>query len=561
MADLPYKFWINADSGEIVPVSHHHALSVLQDPTKFGFPPGMKGTEWEHPAHRVKMGKWKESESDPTLYRLMFSRGWVRSDNSSEDVLNLETTFLPDAAQALTKLLQTGHWFTDVFLDFDHAEGVTPDSIHLEDSDEIEAFADRTALPRRYAKLVAMAKKTVRRHRDQDDDDLPIPSLGGLSGPPMRDLDAVGESLDRHIERARRRLIEARRPRRPTDVAERPSMALAEPPRPAPLAEPGRPAALPGRIADPTEAGQVAIPGNYAALAAAASGRPLAPGRAQPARPREPGTDLVARTNQVVPLETLPAVVGGPRLTLTWHKITSLPGYVVNQIRDAFQPFFRDVLGADLNEISVATNLPGAGTNSADLQRMWNFLVQRGRVDDQFDMEAFGIDPRQYHVENAHVVDFGGHKFFLMEEEHGHMGRFRYIYVAPGRGNFTGRKELTSEAFKQWTGASPAGTPSPSTGPKPLQISKEAAAFLEKIPTKHKMQIVRRVEAMLTGTNLPPSSEKMHITAQGNVPVYRLKSGEYRILFSLADKQITILKIGHRQDAYRHFNESDEDLP
>jgi len=103
------------------------------------------------------------------------------------------------------------------------------------------------------------------------------------------------------------------------------------------------------------------------------------------------------------------------------------------------------MLNAELEEISVASTLPGAGTRPADLEAMWNFLMQRGQVDDSFNLEAFGIDPAVYHVEDSHVVTFGGHKFYLMTEVHGHMGTFRYIYVAPGKGQARGQIGVDSQ--------------------------------------------------------------------------------------------------------------------
>ena len=70
---------------------------------------------------------------------------------------------------------------------------------------------------------------------------------------------------------------------------------------------------------------------------------------------------------------------------------------------------------------------------------------------------------------------------------------------------------------------------------------------LSSIPKKSLAKILRRIKAL--GDNPRPSGcEKL--TGQER---YRLRQGQYRIVYSIQDKALTIwiVKIGHRKEVYR----------
>ena len=80
-----------------------------------------------------------------------------------------------------------------------------------------------------------------------------------------------------------------------------------------------------------------------------------------------------------------------------------------------------------------------------------------------------------------------------------------------------------------------------------LLVNKTAAKQLLKIPYQFRLKIEREIES-LTKNPFPVKSRKL--TAR---PGYRLKIGDYRVLY-LVDKKrktITILSAQHRKDAYR----------
>lgn len=79
-----------------------------------------------------------------------------------------------------------------------------------------------------------------------------------------------------------------------------------------------------------------------------------------------------------------------------------------------------------------------------------------------------------------------------------------------------------------------------------------ALKFLESVPAKFQGQIKRKIEALAAAPH-PPGCKKLK--GQGDVSdeVYRVRSGDYRVLYVVRDnaKQIVILDIGHRKDVYR----------
>ncbi len=78
-----------------------------------------------------------------------------------------------------------------------------------------------------------------------------------------------------------------------------------------------------------------------------------------------------------------------------------------------------------------------------------------------------------------------------------------------------------------------------------------ALAYLETtVPQKVRGQIKRRIEA-LAANPAPPGSRKLVGVMDGDHPVYRVRQGDYRILYSVRPIIIVILDIGNRKDVYR----------
>lgn len=81
-----------------------------------------------------------------------------------------------------------------------------------------------------------------------------------------------------------------------------------------------------------------------------------------------------------------------------------------------------------------------------------------------------------------------------------------------------------------------------------VEISRTAEKQLHALPREEQERIVRRILA-LADDPLPRGSRKLG----GYDDVYRVRVRHYRILYSVAGRElvIIILKIGHRRDVYR----------
>ena len=78
-------------------------------------------------------------------------------------------------------------------------------------------------------------------------------------------------------------------------------------------------------------------------------------------------------------------------------------------------------------------------------------------------------------------------------------------------------------------------------------IKPSAANELESIPRKDRARIAAKISAL--GDNpRPAGSEKLSDREQ-----YRIRQGRYRVVYSIADAENTVLvvKVAHRREAYR----------
>ncbi len=78
-----------------------------------------------------------------------------------------------------------------------------------------------------------------------------------------------------------------------------------------------------------------------------------------------------------------------------------------------------------------------------------------------------------------------------------------------------------------------------------------ALVYLERLPSKKiRRQIKSKIE-LLSANPTPPTCTKLKgITDDWN-PIYRMRSGDYRILYVIRKPVIVILDIGDRKDVYR----------
>ena len=83
-----------------------------------------------------------------------------------------------------------------------------------------------------------------------------------------------------------------------------------------------------------------------------------------------------------------------------------------------------------------------------------------------------------------------------------------------------------------------------------IELAKSIAKTLERIPAKQQRAIVEAIDGLKHNPR-PSGTKKL----KGEDGVYRIRVGEYRILYEIEDKRliIFILKVGGRKDIYRQF--------
>lgn len=78
-----------------------------------------------------------------------------------------------------------------------------------------------------------------------------------------------------------------------------------------------------------------------------------------------------------------------------------------------------------------------------------------------------------------------------------------------------------------------------------------ALKHLEGVPSrKLRRQIKSKIE-LLAANPIPKKCKKLHGIADNGNPIYRIRSRDYRILYSVRELIIVVLNIDHRKDVYR----------
>ncbi len=80
-----------------------------------------------------------------------------------------------------------------------------------------------------------------------------------------------------------------------------------------------------------------------------------------------------------------------------------------------------------------------------------------------------------------------------------------------------------------------------------IYIKPSAAKEIEAVPRRDRVRIIGRIRSLATDPR-PPGCEKL-----SGEEKYRIRQGDYRILYSMEDDALTVLvvKVGHRREAYR----------
>ncbi len=84
--------------------------------------------------------------------------------------------------------------------------------------------------------------------------------------------------------------------------------------------------------------------------------------------------------------------------------------------------------------------------------------------------------------------------------------------------------------------------------PYTIEFSNSALRDFKALERAVQRRIASRIDA-LAANPFPPGAKKL----QGEPDVFRIRAGDYRIVYRIDGKRVTvlILKIGHRRDVYR----------
>jgi len=83
-----------------------------------------------------------------------------------------------------------------------------------------------------------------------------------------------------------------------------------------------------------------------------------------------------------------------------------------------------------------------------------------------------------------------------------------------------------------------------------VKVAEEAAKFIRKQDKRIQRQIINNIRALAQNPR-PQGCKKL----QGYKELYRIRSGNYRIVYSIREKMLLVfvVRVAHRKDIYRHL--------
>ncbi len=79
-----------------------------------------------------------------------------------------------------------------------------------------------------------------------------------------------------------------------------------------------------------------------------------------------------------------------------------------------------------------------------------------------------------------------------------------------------------------------------------LWISDRASKELESIPKKYRNRLIEKIEA-LQQDPFPVSHKKL----RGKLNLWRIRQGDYRVVYTVQGETVTVKRVGHRSEIYR----------
>jgi mRNA interferase RelE/StbE len=84
-----------------------------------------------------------------------------------------------------------------------------------------------------------------------------------------------------------------------------------------------------------------------------------------------------------------------------------------------------------------------------------------------------------------------------------------------------------------------------------LAFGPDATAFLNgPAPDKIRKQLLKKAKTLLNNPH-QAGCKKLTNIKHGEEDVWRIRSGDYRILYVVREQEVIVIDIGHRKDVYR----------
>lgn len=86
-----------------------------------------------------------------------------------------------------------------------------------------------------------------------------------------------------------------------------------------------------------------------------------------------------------------------------------------------------------------------------------------------------------------------------------------------------------------------------------LVITKAALDNLKRIPFKIRAQLIKKAKALILNPHPAGSKPLKDVTTDDGEPIYRQRSGDYRILYVIRrnPNEVIVLDMDNRKDVYR----------
>ncbi len=86
-----------------------------------------------------------------------------------------------------------------------------------------------------------------------------------------------------------------------------------------------------------------------------------------------------------------------------------------------------------------------------------------------------------------------------------------------------------------------------------IVFSHSAQREIEKLEIQDALQLARDIKAYLEGSPFPFGKTRMKKLTGFHPPLYRLRSGDYRVYYRIVSREIVILAITHKKDSEKHL--------